>query len=60
MRINGLGCLNFVNTVYDFRIGRDLPRKLGRNDRILGAAGLCSKYGLTFDEETYNGQVRDY
>ena len=31
-----------------FRVGRDLSRKLGRNDRILGAAGLCIKHGLSF------------
>ncbi len=29
-----------------FRVGRDLQRKLGRNDRILGAAGLCLKHNL--------------
>ena len=33
-----------------FRVGRDLPRKLGRDDRILGAAGLCLKHGLPFRE----------
>ncbi len=33
-----------------FRVGRDLPRKLGRNDRILGAAGLCIKHNLPYDE----------
>lgn len=32
-----------------FRVGRDLPRKLNRNDRIIGAAGLCIKHGLPFD-----------
>ena len=31
-----------------FRVGRDLPRKLGRDDRILGAAGLCLKHNLPF------------
>ncbi len=29
-----------------FRVGRDLKRKLGRDDRILGAARLCVKHGL--------------
>ena len=29
-----------------FRVGRDLYRKLNRNDRILGAAALCLKHGL--------------
>ncbi len=33
-----------------FRVGRDLPRKLGRDDRILGAAGLCNRHGLPFGE----------
>ncbi len=32
-----------------FRVGRDLPRKLGKNDRILGSARLCSKHGLPFE-----------
>ena len=31
-----------------FRVGRDLPRKLGRDDRILGAASLCLKHKLPF------------
>jgi mannitol-1-phosphate 5-dehydrogenase len=29
-----------------FRVGRDLPRKLHRSDRVLGAACLCEKHGL--------------
>ncbi|MBI9107897.1 MAG: mannitol-1-phosphate 5-dehydrogenase [Spirochaetales bacterium] len=29
-----------------FRVGRDLYRKLGRDDRILGAAALCIKHQL--------------
>jgi mannitol-1-phosphate 5-dehydrogenase len=29
-----------------FRVGRDLQRKLGREDRILGAARLCLKHHL--------------
>ncbi|MCF6334736.1 MAG: mannitol-1-phosphate 5-dehydrogenase [Spirochaetales bacterium] len=29
-----------------FRVGRDLKRKLGRDDRILGAAALCLKHNL--------------
>ena len=33
-----------------FRVGRDLPRKLGRDDRILGAAGLCLKHHLPYNE----------
>ena len=33
-----------------FRVGRDLARKLGRDDRILGAAGLCLKHNLPFEE----------
>ncbi|MCK5152822.1 MAG: mannitol-1-phosphate 5-dehydrogenase [Spirochaetales bacterium] len=33
-----------------FRVGRDLPRKLGRDDRILGAAGLCLKHDLSCRE----------
>jgi mannitol-1-phosphate 5-dehydrogenase len=28
------------------RVGRDLPRKLAPRDRILGAIGLCAKWGL--------------
>lgn len=35
-----------------FRVGRDLSRKLGRDDRILGAAGLCLKHNLPFEEIT--------
>lgn len=31
-----------------FRVGRDLSRKLGRDDRILGAAGLCLKHNFPF------------
>ncbi len=33
-----------------FRVGRDLRRKLGREDRILGAARLCIKHGLPYEE----------
>ncbi len=33
-----------------FRVGRDLPRKLNRDDRIIGAAGLCIKHGLPFED----------
>jgi len=32
------------DTVY--RVGRDLPRKLHRSDRIVGAALLCERHGL--------------
>jgi len=32
-----------------FRVGRDLSRKLSRDDRILGAAGLCLKHNLPFE-----------
>ena len=32
-----------------FRVGRDLKRKLNRNDRILGAAALCLEHGLKAD-----------
>ncbi len=37
-----------------FRVGRDLYRKLGRNDRIIGAVLLARKHGLPADviEET--------
>lgn len=35
-----------------FRVGRDLYRKLNRNDRILGAAALCIKHGLPCDAVT--------
>jgi mannitol-1-phosphate 5-dehydrogenase len=35
------------DTVY--RVGRDLPRKLSRDDRITGAMLLCIKHGLPFD-----------
>jgi len=31
-----------------FRVGRDLPRKLGRDDRILGAVRLCLKHNLPY------------
>ncbi|TVQ16918.1 MAG: mannitol-1-phosphate 5-dehydrogenase, partial [Spirochaetaceae bacterium] len=31
------------------RVGRDLPRKLGRDDRIVGAMLLCARHGLRFD-----------
>ncbi len=30
-----------------FRVGRDLKRKLGRDDRILGSVGLCLKHDLS-------------
>ncbi len=33
-----------------FRVGRDLRRKLGREDRIFGAARLCIKHGLPHEE----------
>ncbi len=36
------------DTVY--RVGRDLPRKLGREDRILGAMRLCLKHNLPYGE----------
>ena len=29
-----------------FRVGKDIPRKLGRSDRIIGAALLCERHGL--------------
>ncbi len=29
-----------------FRVGKDIPRKLGRSDRIVGAALLCERHGL--------------
>jgi mannitol-1-phosphate 5-dehydrogenase len=32
-----------------FRVGRDVPRKLGRNDRLTGGMVLCAKHGLPFD-----------
>ena len=35
-----------------FRVGRDLSRKLGRDDRILGSARLCIKHNLPFEEIT--------
>lgn len=35
------------DTVY--RVGRDLYRKLNRNDRIIGAAALCLKHNLPCD-----------
>ena len=31
------------------RVGRDLPRKLGRDDRIVGAMLLCARHRLPFD-----------
>ena len=31
------------------RVGRDLPRKLSRDDRLTGAMILCVKHGLPFD-----------
>jgi mannitol-1-phosphate 5-dehydrogenase len=35
------------DTVY--RVGRDLRRKLGRDDRLTGAMLLCAKHGLSFN-----------
>ena len=35
-----------------FRVGRDLQRKLGRDDRILGPMRLCLKHNLPFGEIT--------
>ncbi len=32
-----------------FRVGRDVPRKLGRDDRIIGAALLAAGHGVSFD-----------
>jgi len=32
-----------------FRVGRDLPRKLDRTDRVIGAALLCQSKGLPWD-----------
>ncbi|MFP4378918.1 MAG: mannitol-1-phosphate 5-dehydrogenase [Candidatus Sumerlaeia bacterium] len=32
------------------RVGRDIQRKLARNDRLVGAALLCAKHGLLFDK----------
>ncbi len=32
-----------------FRVGRDLRRKLGRDDRLVGAMLLASKHGVPFD-----------
>ena len=32
-----------------FRVGRDLPRKLGKNDRVIGAALLAAQAGLPFE-----------
>jgi mannitol-1-phosphate 5-dehydrogenase len=34
------------DTVY--RVGRDLPRKLSRDDRVVGAMLLCARHGLPF------------
>jgi mannitol-1-phosphate 5-dehydrogenase len=31
-----------------FRVGRDLPRKLSRDDRLVGAMLLCARRGLPF------------
>ncbi|MDR0599985.1 MAG: mannitol-1-phosphate 5-dehydrogenase [Treponema sp.] len=41
----------FKNTALNdtvYRVGRDLPRKLGREDRLTGAMLLCAKQGLPF------------
>jgi mannitol-1-phosphate 5-dehydrogenase len=32
-----------------FRVGRDLPRKLDRSDRVVGAALLCQRRGLRWE-----------
>jgi len=32
-----------------FRVGRDLYRKLGRNERLIGAALLAARHGVPFD-----------
>ena len=32
-----------------FRVGRDLPRKLGRDDRVVGAMRLAAEHELRFD-----------
>jgi mannitol-1-phosphate 5-dehydrogenase len=32
-----------------FRVGRDLHRKLHKNDRLVGAMLLCEKHGLPYD-----------
>jgi len=42
----------FANTALGdtvYRVGRDLPRKLDRSDRIVGAALLCETSGLAWD-----------
>ena len=31
-----------------FRVGKDIPRKLSRSDRIVGAALLCERHGLSW------------
>ncbi len=33
-----------------FRVGRDLPRKLSHDDRIIGAMLLCDKHGIPMEE----------
>jgi mannitol-1-phosphate 5-dehydrogenase len=43
----------FTNTALGdtvFRVGRDLGRKLLRNDRVLGAIRLCEKHGLPWNQ----------
>ncbi len=43
-----------------FRVGRDLSRKLHRDDRVLGAAALCIKHSLPFDRiiDIFNAGLR--
>ena len=38
------------DTVY--RVGRDVPRKIGKSDRITGAALVCASHGRPFDAIT--------
>jgi mannitol-1-phosphate 5-dehydrogenase len=42
--INRFGNRHLKDTVE--RVGRDLKRKLGENDRLVGAARLCRKHGI--------------
>jgi mannitol-1-phosphate 5-dehydrogenase len=46
------------DTVY--RVGRDLPRKLNRNDRVLGAARICVSHNLPYNEilEVFRAAIR--
>ncbi len=32
-----------------FRVGKDLPRKLGRSDRLVGAMRLAEEHGISYD-----------